>query len=138
LGALLFLLKEVKMENIEKLAHSSMEEIERLLSTKSVVGEPITIDGTTLVPLVSVGFGFGAGGTAGRPEKEARGQNAKGGTGGAGGGGNVRPVAVVVVGKDGVNVSRIGNGGATTTAIERVGDIIVKALQSRAEKKPEA
>jgi uncharacterized spore protein YtfJ len=126
------------MENIEKLAHTSMAEIERLLSTKSVVGEPIAIDGTTLVPLISVGFGFGAGGTAGRPEKEAKGQNAKGGTGGAGGGGNVRPVAVVIVSKDGVNVARIGNGGAATTAVEKVGDIIVKAIETRAEKKPEA
>lgn len=123
------------MENIEKLAHSSMEEIERLLSTKSVVGQPITIDGTTLVPLVSVGFGFGAGGTAGKAELERKGESAKGGTGGAGGGGNVRPVAVVIVSKEGVTVARIGNG-ATTTAIERIGDIIVKAMQSRAEKKP--
>ena len=53
------------MEDVEKMFKSAIEEIERMLSTKRVVGEPITVDGNTLIPLVSVGFGFGAGGGSG-------------------------------------------------------------------------
>ncbi|WP_431277328.1 spore germination protein GerW family protein [Leifsonia poae] len=43
---------------------------------KSVYGEPVTIDGTTLVPVAAVQYGFGAGSTG---DEEA--------PGGAGGGG---------------------------------------------------
>ena len=50
------------MEEVEKLLKYSVEEMERLLSAKTVVGEPLTVDGNTVVPLLSVGFGFGAGG----------------------------------------------------------------------------
>ena len=53
------------MEDVEKLLKTAMGEIERMLNTKTVVGEPITIEGNTLIPLVSVGFGFGAGGGTG-------------------------------------------------------------------------
>jgi uncharacterized spore protein YtfJ len=36
-----------------------ISEIEPMLSTKTVVGVPITVDGNTLIPLICVGFGFG-------------------------------------------------------------------------------
>ncbi len=32
-----------------------------MLNTKTVVGEPITVEGNILIPLISVGFGFGVG-----------------------------------------------------------------------------
>ena len=49
------------MEDIENLFDKAVAEIERMLNTKTVVGEPITVEGNTLIPLVNVGFGFGVG-----------------------------------------------------------------------------
>ena len=37
----------------------AIDEIERMLDTKTVVGEPITAEGHALMPLVSVGFAAG-------------------------------------------------------------------------------
>ena len=68
---------------VENLFDKAVGEIERMLSTKTVVGEPIKVEDTTLIPLVNVGFGFGVGGGEGsEPEK---GSGHGGGTGGGGG-----------------------------------------------------
>ena len=40
------------MEDVEKLLKTSMEEIERVLSTKTVVGDMIKIGDVTIIPLV--------------------------------------------------------------------------------------
>ena len=50
------------MQGVEQLFKKTVDEIEKMLNTKTVVGEPITVNGNTLIPLVSIGFGFGAGG----------------------------------------------------------------------------
>lgn len=120
------------MEDLfEKLVKTSLGEIERLLSTKSVVGEPMTIEGNTIIPLVSIGFGFGAGGGFGKGEKEKGG----GPGGGTGGGGGIKPVAVIIVNKDGVQVAPIVGGAATV--VEKIGEAVGKALEKRGEKKKE-
>jgi len=48
------------MEHVESLLKTTLGEIERLLNTRTVVGEPIKIEGTTVIPFISVGCGFGA------------------------------------------------------------------------------
>ena len=95
------------MEQVESLVKTTLGEIEKVLSTKTVVGEPITVNGATLIPLISAGFGFGAGGGEGRGETKQRGEGAGGGTGG---GAWVRPVAVVIVDKEGVRIESIKGG----------------------------
>ena len=103
------------MEDVEKLIKAAMAEIERMLSTRTVVGEPLTIEGNTLIPLVSVGFGFGAGGgtCSRKPGEEGE---------GAGGGGGVKPIALVVVNKDGVRLDPIK--GAASSAIEKIAEVV--------------
>ena len=46
------------MEETPNLVKTSMEEIRGVLSAERVVGEPIVVGGNTIIPLVSVGFGF--------------------------------------------------------------------------------
>ena len=82
---------------------------------KTVVGEPITVDGRTLIPLVSIGFGFGVGGGEGSDPK--RGPGASGGTGGGGG---IKPVAVVIIDKDTVRVEPMK--GAAASLVDKVAD----------------
>lgn len=120
------------MEDIERLLKTSMGEIERLLSTKTVVGEQITAEGNTVIPLFSFGFGFGAGGGSGKGDKEGKGEGTGAGTGGGGG---IKPVAIIVVNKDGVQVAPIVGG--TATVLEKVGEVIGKAIEKRGEKKKE-
>ncbi len=120
------------MEDVEKLVRTSLGEIERLLSTKTVVGEPMTVEGNTIIPLISMGFGFGAGGGSGKSETAAKGEGTGGGTGGGGG---IKPVAIIIVNKDGVKVEPIKGG--TASALEKVGEVVGKAIEKRMEKKKE-
>ena len=114
------------MENIEKLFDKAVGEIERMLNSKTVVGEPIKIDGNTLIPLVNVGFGFGVG--SGEGTEPAKGTGHGGGTGGGGG---VKPVALIVINDEGVHVESIKSGAAS--AFEKVAETVGKAAAARAE-----
>lgn len=90
-------------DSTQDLIRTSIDELQRVLSASRVVGEPITVDGTTIVPLVSIGFGIGAGAGAGHGGRQA----GEGSGGGAGGGGGIRPIAVIVVNKDGAKIEPI-------------------------------
>jgi len=118
------------MADVEQLIKTTLTEIERILSTKSVVGEPMTVEGNTIIPLVSVGFGFGGGGGTG-------GQKDKGeGTGsGTGGGGGVKPLGIIVINRDGVRIEPIKGAGASF--VSGIGDAVSKVMEKRAEKKEE-
>lgn len=117
------------MEEVENLIKICLGEIERMLTTKTVVGEPITVEGNTIIPLVSIGFGFGGGGASGKGPKETAG----GTGGGTGGGGGIKPVAVIVVNKEGVRMEPVKGGAATF--VEKVADIVGKVMEKRAEAK---
>lgn len=116
------------MENVQDVLKTSLEELEKVLSTKTVVGEPIVIEGNTLIPLISIGFGFGAGGGAGKCHKGGD----EGGGAGTGGGGGIRPVALVIVNKDGVRVEPIK--GSMASAFENIGETIGKVFQEKEKK----
>ncbi|MBI5719737.1 MAG: sporulation protein YtfJ [Burkholderiales bacterium] len=113
------------MKDIEDLFGKAIGEIERMLNTKTVVGEPITVDGHTLIPLISVGFGFGFGAGEGTDPKKGAGTG-----GGAAGGGGVKPVALVIVGKDGVRVETVKGGAASL--VDKLADVAVKFAPAKA------
>lgn len=110
------------MDSIEGLFDKAVGEIERMINTKTVVGDPINVDGNTLIPLVSVGFGFGVGGGEGETPTKGTG-------GGTGGGGGVKPVAVVVINEHGVSVEPIKSG--TASVLEKVAETVSKAATSK-------
>jgi len=120
------------MEDIENMVKTTLSQIEKVLSSKTVVGEPITVGDTTLIPLLSVGFGFGAGGT-GKSDAAA---HPGGGTGGAGG---LKPIAIIVVDKDGVRIEPIKS--SVAAAIEKLGekmpDVVERLADKWGEKKKE-
>lgn len=124
------------MDDVEKLVRTTLGEIEKVLDSKTVVGEPIVIEGTTLIPLMSVGFGFAAGGGSGKGEtKEAT----EGGGSGSGGGAGVRPIAIIVIDKEGVRIEPIKGGMAA--AIEKfsetIPDIAARITEKWGERKKE-
>ena len=120
------------MEQVENLVKTTLGEIEKVLSTKTVVGEPITIEGATLIPLISAGFGFGAGGGSGRAETKQKGE---GTGGGSGGGAWVKPAAVIIVTKEGVKVEPIM--GSLASAIEKLGETIPSTIEKWWERRKE-
>jgi len=124
------------MEDVEKLIKTTVEEIEKMLSTKTVVGQPMTIEGATLIPLISVGFFFGTGSGSGKGEsktkREGFGEGSAAGTSGAGG---VKPVAVIVIDKEGVRIESIK--GSLALAMEKVAEALPGMMGKRGEQKKE-
>lgn len=119
------------MDNVEALVKSSLGEIEKTLSTKTVVGEPVKIGTVTLVPLTSVMFGFAAGGAAGKGEDKQKGEGSGGATGG---GAYVKPVAVVIISESGeAKVEPII--GSLAGAMEKLGETVPNMVDKWLERK---
>lgn len=116
------------MEVVQNLVKTTLVEIEKILTTRTVIGDPITLEGTTLIPLVSIGFGFGAGGGEGRGESKQKGEGAVGGTGG---GAWVKPIGVVIIDKNGVRIEPTKGG--LTGVIEKAGDTIPRMVEKCVE-----
>ena len=112
------------MQEIEGLFDKAVGEIERMLNTKTVVGEPITIEGNTLIPLINMGFGFGVGSGEGSEPQKGSGHG-----GGTGGGGGVKPVALIVVNKEGVRVEPIKSG--TASVLEKVAESVGTTMSAK-------
>jgi uncharacterized spore protein YtfJ len=119
---------EAMIMDVEKLFGTAVNEIERMLNSKTVVGDPIAIEENTLIPLVSVGFGFGVGGGEGADPKKWSGTG-----GGTGGGGGIKPVALIVINKDGVRIESIKGG--TASVLEKVAEIAGKAVAEKSTSK---
>lgn len=115
------------MDEVENLFDKAVAEIERMLNSKTVVGEPITVQDNTLIPLINVGFGFGVGAGKGTDPHKGAGQG-----GGTGGGGGVKPVALVIINKDGVRVEAIKS--ATASVLEKIADSVGRATTAKTEK----
>ncbi|KQC15461.1 MAG: sporulation protein YtfJ [Methanosaeta sp. SDB] len=117
------------MSEVETLLKATIAEMERLLSSKTVIGEPITAGENTVVPLLSVGAGFGAGAGSGKGDE--------GTGGGAGGGFGIKPVAVIVIEKDAVRVEPVRKGGSSLIEqlADKVPQLIKKEIDEREERK---
>lgn len=108
-----------------------MHQLESFITTKTVVGEPIHIDQTILVPLVDVSFAAATGSTASnkfvekRKEKEKR---VDGGVGaGAGGlGAKVMPSAMLVIQNGTTQLINIRNQDSLTKLIDMIPGLLAK------------
>ena len=120
------------MEIVENLVKTTLGEIEKVLNTRTVVGEPINVDGITLIPLISIGFGFGAGGGQGKGAAKQKGEGTGGGTGG---GAWVRPKAVIIIDKQGVRIEPVM--GSMSFALEKLGESIPNMVERFMEKREE-
>ncbi|XEC92796.1 GerW family sporulation protein [Paenibacillus tarimensis] len=113
---------------IQGLMQTAMENIKEMVDVNTIVGDPVqTPDGSVIMPISKVGFGFVAGGSDIRYEDE----ESRSGTdanrasvslpfgGGSGGGVSITPIAFLVVGTGGVKVVPLDN---QTHLMERVID----------------
>ncbi|MCI9510620.1 MAG: sporulation protein YtfJ [Angelakisella sp.] len=97
-----------------------MKNLQTLIDSNSVVGDPITTpDGTTILPVSRVSFGFGTGGSdLPATQKELFG-------GGSGGGVSITPVAFLVIQNGSVKVLQIQSfSSAADRVVGMVPDVI--------------
>ena len=116
------------MADLENLVKTTLSEMREMTRAQSVVGDPVEVGKTTVVPLVRIGYGFGGGGTSGKDSER----------GGSGGGGGVQPVAVLVVRDGEVRLERMagqsGFSSATNSMVDLVKSVLDRWLKHRSEK----
>lgn len=102
--------------NFNSVMTSLLKGVDSVLSTKTVVGEPINVGDTILVPLVDVSFGLGAG--AGIQDKKNK---------GAGGvGGKMSPSAILVIQNGKTKLVNIKQQDGLTKVLDMVPDLVDK------------
>jgi len=113
------------MQELTEILKTITGEMQKALSARTAVGDPVTVEGKTVIPLMSVGMGFGAG--------SGSGTQASPGGGGGGGGLGMKPVAVIIIDEQGVRVERLKE--AQHTLIEHMAEAVPKLLEGLARKK---
>ena len=111
------------MSGVNESMGITMEKIKNMIDVNTVVDDPITTpDGTTLIPVSKVSFGFASGGT--------NGTNMRFGAG-AGAGVNITPIAFIVI-KDG-NTRMIYVQPPVNSAVDKIIDMIPEAADKVTE-----
>ncbi|MBY6200703.1 hypothetical protein KUV65_04970 [Maritalea mobilis] len=122
------------MTDVDALLKSTVEELDKLLNPKNVLGDPIERDGATVIPIVSYGFGFGAGGGEGAGDA-GKGQ-AQGKGGGAGAGGGIKPLGAIIIDQNGARVEAVK--GAMTSVATVLAETAGRAMGRNAAKEDDA
>ena len=90
--------------------------MDQFVTTKTVVGDAITVGDTIILPLVDVSFGVGAGASASDSKNN-----------GAGGlGGKISPSAVLVIKDGNIRLVNVKNQDAVTKVLDMVPDFVNK------------
>jgi sporulation protein YtfJ len=96
---------------IQGLMKTAMENLKEMVDVNTIVGDPVeTPDGSVILPVSKVGFGFAAGGSEFDYEEEAQKDQSKVGLpfgGGSGGGVSITPVAFLIVNSSGIKMVHI-------------------------------
>lgn len=94
---------------VQELMASALEKMRDLVDSNTVIGSPIyTQDGTTILPVSKITFGFVSGGTdfASKTQKDLFG-------GAASSGASITPVGFLVIKEGSVKLMQLAEGGAT-------------------------
>lgn len=102
--------------NFQSTVESLFKGMDSFITTKTVVGDAVTVGDTIILPLVDVSFGVGAGAFADNNKHNA----------GGGMGGKISPSAVLVVTKNGIKLVNVKNQDAITKILDMVPDLADK------------
>ncbi len=95
---------------------SLLKSMDSMISAKTVVGDAVNINGTTIIPLVDVSFGIGTGCMDGEKKSQAAG----------GLGGKISPNAVLIIKDNQIKLVNVKNQDAFTKIIDMIPDIVNK------------
>ena len=129
---------------LQGIMDTAMSNIKAMVDVNTIIGNAVTTpDNTVIIPISTVSFGFGAGGS----EVQGKKPNIVDGTqnplfgGGAGGGANIKPVAFLVVGNGNVRLLPITS---TSSPVDKLIDLMPEmvdkvnnAISSMVKKKEE-
>lgn len=108
---------------INNLMSTVMENIKGMIDVNTIIGDPVeTTNGTMIIPISKVGFGFAAGGSD-IPTKEP-GDKPFGG--GSGAGVSISPIGFLVVTADQIKMVPVSSG---NTPIDKLVDYIPVAIE---------
>ncbi len=102
--------------NFQSTVESLFKGMDSFITTKTVVGDAITVGDTIILPLVDVTFGVGAGAFAGEKKNN----------GGGGMGGKISPSAVLVISNGVTKLVNIKNKNGLTKILDMVPDFLNK------------
>lgn len=132
---------------IQGMMDTAMSNIKSMIDVNTIVGDPVTTpDGTVIIPISTVSFGFGAGGSEFEGSKKAPAEvkDPMFG-GGCGGGANVKPVAFMVVGNGTVKLLPVNpQGSSTDKLVGMIPDIfdkvngVISSMSEKMSKKKKA
>lgn len=112
---------------ISDLMTETMSKIKEMVDGNTIIGSPIVAaDGTTVIPVSKVSFGFGAGGSEFASKHAASGSPLAFG-GGSGAGVTVSPVCFLVIGKDG-SANILGINAQASDTVDRLVEMIPGAI----------
>ena len=108
---------------INELMTNVMGNLKQMVDVNTIVGSPVeTADGTTIIPVSKVGFGFAAGGSdfsAASPDADPH------FGGGSGAGVSIAPIGFLVVGKDQIRMIPVTS---SNSAVDKLVDYIPAAI----------
>lgn len=108
---------------INELMTNVMSNLKQMVDVNTIVGSPVeTADGTTIIPVSKVGFGFAAGGSdfsAANPAADSH------FGGGSGAGVSIAPIGFLVVSKDQIRMIPVTS---TNSAVDKLVDYIPTAI----------
>ena len=108
---------------ISDLMTETMSKIKEMVDVNTIIGNPIVAaDGTTVIPVSKVSFGFGAGGSEFASKHAASGSPLA-----FGGGVTVSPVCFLVIGKDG-SANILGINAQASDTVDRLVEMIPGAI----------
>lgn len=116
---------------LEGILGVSMEKIHEMVDVNTIIGDPITSpDGTIVIPVSKVSFGFVSGGS------DLPVQAAEKFAGGSGAGVTVKPVAFIIIKKDGeVKLLEVGAKGSPVDGIIEAVPGLVEKIKAMIDKK---
>ena len=121
---------------IEGLIGASLAKIKEMVDVETIIGEPIvTPDGTTIIPVSKVSFGFASGGSdiSSKSSKDLFG-------GGSGAGVTISPIAFIVIANGEVKLLQMSmNANSSNAVVNMIPDVIDKITKivKNKEKKDE-
>lgn len=109
---------------INKMMDTTMQKIKEMVDVNTIIGDPITTpDGTTIIPISKVSYGFAAGGTDFPSKRENRDNFG----GGSGAGVTISPIGFLTVSNGDVKMVPVeNNNGPIENVITMVPDMISK------------
>ena len=115
---------------IQGFMDSTLKNLKTMIDVNTIVGDAITSpDGTIIIPVSTVGFGFGAGGSEfGERSELADNRAANDGKcfgGGCGGGVSIKPTAFLVVNNNGVRLLPMDG---SSSPIEKIIDLVPELI----------